>query len=134
RLRQRRQLARIGDARRVDIQTVRATSSNVESALALAGIHVEPERARFDLPFAEETVDNAANRAMRHFLDHVVARLRRVREQLAREEKSSETRTDLSARWPERKRVLAGLERALQMVSRRAPFSLVSRRELTSAG
>ena len=134
RLRQRRQLGRIGDARRVDIQTVRATRNSASSALALAGVHDDPERARFDLPYTDETFDNGANRAMRYFLDAVVARLRRLREQLAREERKNETRTELSERWPERRRVLASLERALRTVSRRTPFSEISRRELTSAG
>jgi len=130
----RRQLGRIGDARRVDIQTVRAVRSNSAAALALAGVHDNPERALFDLPFAEETFDNGANRAMRYFLDNVLARLRYVRQQLATETRLSETRTELSARWPERNRVLTSLDRSLRMVSRRTPFSSVSRRELTSAG
>lgn len=134
--------------RRVDRATTRAA---LRSASVLAVL--DPERSsredgldsaavardpRFDVPRTEESLDSAANRALTALAQAVRTRCRSLLARLERLSTNpravSETRTSLATRWPERQRVLEGLEHDLRRLLRRSPFTAVKRAEITAAG
>ena len=139
-LRVRRASTPLHQARRVDRQTAASLARSPTIALLLDGLDAEaslPAESALDVPFVEETLDSAANRAM---LALLVALVRRATALTARlqalvdREQDSETRTLLIARWPVRKRILEGIAGQLKLLLRRSPFTDVRRPEITAAG
>lgn len=99
-----------------------------------SGVHQTPI---LDVPSFVETQDVPANRTLAYFLMAVLARARRVLQQLEQQSRNQDVdvaRTELAVRWPERSRLLGRLERELRKLNRSPPFSTVSRREITTAG
>src|SRR5690606_25007638 len=104
RLNSSRRLGTLGEARRIDAQSIRSAMRNAGAAFAIRNSDADPDKVRFDLPQVESTLDNGANRAMRYFLDAVLTRLKQVSAELLRNahgDAGSETRTDMRLRWPE---------------------------------
>ena len=140
-LRPRRRFVPLREARRADLETLRSTLRNPAALAAVTGratpnadaANTEPV---FDTPAVERRLDSPANRA-------ALAMLRALRrrsealpprlEELAGK-RSSETRTDLTARLPRWKEILGGMERRFRAAERRTPFSEVKRPEITAAG
>ncbi|WP_145069731.1 DUF2357 domain-containing protein [Engelhardtia mirabilis] len=126
--------------RRVDRGTARTALRNPATlALLRPGLEAPTgAEPRFDVPRVTESLDSAANRALAALAAAALARTRsllRVLERLAlADDEESATRSALAKRWPERRRVLVGVERELTRRLRRQPFPSVRRHEVTSAG
>ena len=146
-LRPKRRFTPLREVRRADLQTLRAA---LHSPQALACLPVarsrqaEPPRDDvggpepiFDTPDVERTRDSPANRAALVMLRALIRRSvdlpGRLEERLA-QRKDSDTRTSLTHRVSEWKRVLHKMERGFREVERRPPFSEVTRAEITAAG
>ena len=137
-----RKVVPIRNARRVDARTVIAAATNGTigaladrvDATSARNVHGEP---LYDIPWHEEHLDGPANRCMMALLLTVAGRARhlknRLSEQVQRAE-ASETRSDVTKRWPNRRRVLDSLTRDLDNLSRHEPFRSVTRPEITAAG
>ncbi len=130
----------LSSARRVDRQTAVAASRSGAVALFATEI-LEPSlfnpAMRLDVPVVEETLDAAANRALKFLAKAVLQRLRGVTEALQRRvenESTSETRTPLASRWPVRKQFLFETEERLRHALRQVPFPQVSRAEVSAVG
>lgn len=139
-LRVRRTSVPLHHVRRVDRRTATALARSPAVAVLFGESDDRPTvggDTRLDVPFVEETLDAAANRAM---LALVLALIRRARslherlQELVDREPDSETRTSLGTRWPARKQVLEDLTIRLKVLSRQSPFAQVQRPEITAAG
>jgi hypothetical protein len=139
-LRSKRDSAALHQVRRIDRQSVAALVRSPAAQLfasdplseSTAALH-----ARLDVPVVEHTIDASANRAMLALILAVRRRCRSLIErlhQIVDTESSSETRTELAARWPVRKRVLSELDSSLSRAATAWPFSDVSRAEISAAG
>jgi hypothetical protein len=138
-LRSRRDSAPLHHVRRLDRRTLDTAVRSQAVALFAEPEGLAPAdiRSRLDVPTIEETLDSAANRAVRAVIEALRLRARsllvRLQDMVSREE-LSETRTALAARWPARRQVLDVLVERLTRALRRPPFSETSRAEVTAAG
>jgi hypothetical protein len=130
----------LSHARRVDRQTAVAASRSGAVALFAPEI-LEPSAfdpsMRLDVPVVEETLDAAANRALKFLVTAVLQRVRTVAaalEHRVAREVASETRTPLASRWPVRRQFLHDAEARLQHSLRQVPFPQVRRAEVSAAG
>jgi len=130
----------LSHARRVDRQTAVAASRSGAVAL-FAQQEVEASAfdpaMRLDVPVVEETLDSAANRALKYLATAVLQRVRTVAvalEHRVAREVESETRTPLASRWPVRRQFLLDVEGRLQHALRQVPFPQVRRAEVSAAG
>lgn len=130
----------LSHARRVDRQTAVAASRSGAVALFAREI-LEPAAfdpsMRLDVPVVEETLDAAANRALKFLTMAVLQRVRTVTAALQRRvenEDASETRTPLASRWPVRRQFLLDAEGRLQLALRQVPFPHVRRADVSAAG
>jgi hypothetical protein len=139
-LRSRRESSPIHQVRRVD----RQTAASLIRSPALALFVPEPNESvaltfdsRLDVPFIEETVDSAANRAMVALMLALLRRVKELSESLqssVNREILSETRTPLALRWPKRRQFLEDTATELKLLLRLKPFAEVRRAEVTAAG
>lgn len=135
-----RESAPLHHVRRVDRRTVAALVRSPALALLIDGPDAEPAFAassRLDVPFVEETLDSAANRAMLALLLALIRRATSLPgrlQALIDREQESETRTLLRTRWPVRKHILEGIAARLKLLLRHSPFADVRRPEVTAAG
>jgi hypothetical protein len=126
--------------RRVDGRTAVALARSPAVAALLSGRDAKTtssDDCRLDVPFIEESLDAAANRAMHALVLAVIRRgfaLVDLLEQLVETEPDSETRTSLRVRWPVRRTYLCDSIDRLQRTLRRSPFPEVRRAEITAAG
>lgn len=130
----------LSHARRVDRQTAVAASRSGAVALFAQEV-LEPSAfdpsMRLDVPVVEETLDAAANRALKFLVTAVLQRVRAVTDALHQRvsrEVASETRTPLASRWPVRRQFLLDAEQRLQLALRQVPFPHVRRAEVSAAG
>lgn len=140
RLRQERELRTLRHVRRMDRQTVAASLHDPAALSLLCGGDQSPQAvadARFDIPRIMEHLDNAPNRALSAMVLACLARVRtvnrRLHEDAGRREDPSAS-TAMRERWPVRAAFLASLENRLRGFLNRAPFSDISRPEITAAG
>jgi hypothetical protein len=139
-LRVRRESLPLHRVRRVDRRT--ALSMARTPAVVLkegADVRVPVLRpdVELDVPSVEETVDSAANRTLGALLNSLIHRTASITarlQMLVANEPSSETRSAVAERWPERRRVLDDLALRLERARRRSPFCLIRGAEITSSG
>ena len=139
-LRPRRRFVPLREARHVDLETLRSTLRN-PPALAATTRRATPNADAantepvFDTPAVERRLDSPANRAALAMLRALRRRSEALPPRLEElGKRSSETRTDLTARLPRWKEILGGMERRFRAAERRTPFSEVKRPEITAAG
>ena len=136
----RRIAAPLHRVRHVDARTALSLARSPAVALLTGKARLRRSAAgdeRLDVPFNEETLDCAANRAMLAVLNALVRRGRSLLERLpdlVSKERDVETRTSLAARWPTRRLATEALVIHLKALSRQLPFSAVKRSEITAAG
>lgn len=140
-LRVRRDSAALHHVRRVDRRTATALLRSPAVALFLADTGrttaaFAPD-SRLDVPFIEDTLDAAANRAMLALVITLLRRTRVLRDRLqglVDRKPDSDTRTSLSSRWPARRLFLDDLAAQFKLLVRQSPFADVQRPEMTAAG
>jgi len=125
--------------RRVDRHTAiaLARSSAVAALFADTEAPALPAESRLDVPFVAETLDSSPNRAILALLLAVSRRTRGLEAKLraiVEREAESETRTPLRTRWPVRRDFLAQLAGRLSRCLRQAPWTAVTRPDITAAG
>ncbi|MEZ5288064.1 MAG: DUF2357 domain-containing protein [Vicinamibacterales bacterium] len=135
-----RALVPLNQTRAVDRQTaLSASRSGVSVLFASEDGHAGAVDAstRLDVPVVEESLDAAANRAMKSLTVSVLQRVRAVAVRLqgrVDNEQASDTRTGLATRWPARRQFLLETEARLQRALRQPPFPSVRRAEVSAAG
>ena len=135
----RRTAAPLYDVRHVDVRTAMnlARSPAVAALVGKAAARSPTGDERLDVPFNEETLDCAANRALLALVKALIRRGRSLLEclpKLVDQERDSETRTTLASRWPTRRRVTETLVAQLKTLLRQVPFKVATRSEITAAG
>lgn len=140
-LRTRREDIPLHRIRRVDRHSALSVARNpVVAAGLMAGVvpaESASESPHLDVPVLEQTYDCAANRCIAAMTQAVLRRaqaLLRTFRAMVEDEASSDTRTALRSRWPERERLLVELSRALMLRTRQPPLCHVTRAEISSAG
>jgi hypothetical protein len=137
-----RATAALHHARRVDRQTVARLLRGSGLALfasddVVAVLDSQAGNTRLDVPFVDESLDSAANRALRALAETLFRRasslLPRLEARVAAAVES-ETRTALAPRWPSRRAFLLQLIASLSACLRRTPLAETSRAEVTAAG
>jgi len=139
RLGQRRALKSPREARRFDHQTIRHMRNK---PACLAAVRPDSEQRSsegllFNVSRPYENFDNPANRAMSSMLAAVIRRAREVGDELGSlvdHPHQSETRTPLGPKVRRRLDFLRELTVGLERLQRSAPFSELSRREISAAG
>ncbi len=141
-LRSRRSLVPLHQIRRADRQTAVAALNQPMLLAAMGRLeHIEAAGSvrdlRANVPDVERHFDSPANRCLLAMLRALLRRCSDVSEALRRkvaDEKYSGTVTPLAHRWPTWGSFLQGMRQDLLAVSRRRPFSEVTRAEITAAG
>lgn len=130
----------LNQVRTVDRQTA-LTASRSGVAVLFASDDSESiavkSSTRLDVPVVEESLDTAANRAIKALTMSVMQRVRSVSVRLQRRvdnEQASDTRTSLATRWPARRQFLEDVEGRLARALRQSPFPHVRRAEVSAAG
>lgn len=139
RLGQRRALKSPREARRFDHQTVRHMRNRPACLAALLPDSEQGSSAGllFNVSRPYENFDNPANRALSATLRAVIRRTKEVASELSSlvdQPHQSETRTPLGPKIQRRLDFLRELAIGLERLQRSAPFSQLSRREISAAG
>lgn len=141
-LRPRRQLVPLHTVRRADHHTALGMLRNPTLLAMAAGEEAQTAAVPahdllVDVPQVERTVDCPANRCVRAMLQALLRRVNdthRILEAQVHSERPAETTTALAERWGTWSRFLGQARDQYQLALRRAPFSQVSRAEITVAG
>ncbi|MGE3274949.1 MAG: nuclease domain-containing protein [Vicinamibacterales bacterium] len=139
-LRPRRASSLLHHVRRADRRTAVSVMRGAAAGLLLEGVDTPATPSaltRVDVPFTEETFDNAANRALLAITQAVLRRTLRlgtVLQAATEADREEDTRTSMAARWPVRRAFLQEFEEALRLALRRAPFPDVREASISAAG
>ncbi len=133
-LRQDRRIVMPHEARRLDVPAIRALARGPSGA-AIKG-HNEGAYGkggcRISVPFAEHTVDNAANRAMAAIVDRFLSRVSGLINCFS--SVSVESMNPSAPKVGRRLHILGAMRKALLRVRRSKTLSTVTRAEITAAG
>lgn len=138
-LHSKRELLPIHKVRRADRRTAMTALSVPDLIRYLAGEEVMggARGELLDVPETEPHLDCAANRCITAIAQGLLRSIVSLSEGMERDvssESASETRTELASRWPVRKVFLENLNIQLRSILKKAPYSEVTRVEITAAG
>jgi hypothetical protein len=137
-LRSERRLVPAHGVRRIDARTLLAIARSPGAAAEISHRrhHCGAVGVLYDVPVSREDVNSPAHHILLNGMFAVIHRIRWVREELARlaGTRTMQARTPMAPRLAVRTKLLGELEDGLREICRSAPFSAVSRREISAAG